>query len=80
MDVWITQLKSQLEEIPDTAATQRKRNKLRNQIRHTYERHMYDRIKMTTGKIKPHTSSQLEIQVGDTSKIIKDPDEIAKHF
>ena len=41
---------------------------------------MYERIKMTTGKIKPHISPQLEIQVGETSKIIKDPDEIANHF
>ena len=79
-DSFINDLKSKIEDIPDIPATKQKKSKLRNQIKNIFEKRMYEKIKYATGKIKPYSPPQVEIQIGEKATIINDPDEIAEKF
>ena len=79
-NAWLKQLKAKLEELPDNAVIKRKRARIKTQIRHMYEKRMFERIKYATGKLKPFRSPQVAIPIGETTQVITEPDEIAQQF
>ena len=77
-DAWITQLKDQLDNLPEEPETKKKRSTIKNMLQHTYKRRMFERIKEATGKLKSSTSPQITIPIGNNTKVITKPEEIAR--
>ena len=78
--MWVKQLITQPEEMPNDAASKCKKNKIKCQIRLIHVKRMFTMIKLSKGEIKLEKPPQVEVHVGGQSLIVNDPDEIAREF
>jgi Reverse transcriptase (RNA-dependent DNA polymerase) len=79
-DLWVKQLTTQLNKIPDSPNTKHKKDKIKSQLRNIQVKRMFNKIKISTGKLKFEKPPQVEIPIGDETITLHNPDEIAKAF
>jgi hypothetical protein len=64
-DQWLKHIKSQLEGLPDTKETKRKRHQLKSSIRNIPNKQMFTKIICAAGKLETDQFLQVEVQVGE---------------